>query len=179
MRHDWMHRWRNALRAHCLPVTQMEGIPIHALRMMSFFGIPDAESQEEAINRFMGGLEQQEHRGFSQIDRLISSLPVPVLKKSRCMSHAQALEGGFCSFISSTFCSPYPQRPCGGRRLDNLWMCGMGVRFVQGHNACQMLSLRYEEQALPFLQSKGLSMSFNNVLIYTMTIMVYISINHE
>ena len=42
-----------------------------------FFGVPDAESQEEAINRFMEGLEQQERRGFSQIDRLISSLPVP------------------------------------------------------------------------------------------------------
>ena len=51
-----------------------------------FFGVPDAESQEEAINRFMEGLEQQERRGFSQIDRLISSLPVPVLKKGspRC-----------------------------------------------------------------------------------------------
>ena len=55
-----------------------------------FFGVPDAESQEEAINRFMEGLEQQERRG---------------------------------------------------RRLDNLWMCGMGVRFVQGHDACKMLSL--------------------------------------
>ena len=31
--------------------------------------------------------------------------------------------------------------PCGGRRLDNLWMCGMGVTAVQGHDACQMLSL--------------------------------------
>ena len=41
----------------------------------------------------MEGLEQQEHSGFSQIDRLLSSLPVPVLKKTRCMSHAQALEG--------------------------------------------------------------------------------------
>ena len=51
-----------------------------------FFHAPDAESQE-AINRFMEGLEQQEHSGFSQIDRLISSLPVPVLKKTRCMSH--------------------------------------------------------------------------------------------
>ena len=65
-----------------------------------FFGVPDAESQEEAINRFMEGLEQQEHRGFSQIDRLISSLPVPVLKKTRCMSHAQALEGGFVPSMS-------------------------------------------------------------------------------
>ena len=65
-----------------------------------FFGVPDAESQEEAINRFMEGLEQQERRGFSQIDILISSLPVPVLKKTRCMSHAQALEGGFVPSMS-------------------------------------------------------------------------------
>ena len=34
-----------------------------------FFCVPDAESQEEAINRFMEGLEQQERCGFSQIDR--------------------------------------------------------------------------------------------------------------
>ena len=32
-----------------------------------FFGVPDAESQEEAINRFMEGLERQEH-----LQRLIS-----------------------------------------------------------------------------------------------------------
>ena len=37
-----------------------------------FFYAPDAESQEDAIKRFMEGLEQQERRGFSQIDRLIS-----------------------------------------------------------------------------------------------------------
>ena len=28
-----------------------------------------------------------------------------------------------------------------GQCLDNLWMRGMGVRFFQGHYACQMLSL--------------------------------------
>jgi hypothetical protein len=32
-----------------------------------FFGAPDAESQEEAINRFMEGLEQQERRGLNHI----------------------------------------------------------------------------------------------------------------
>ena len=42
-----------------------------------FFGAPDAESQEEAINRFMEDLEQQERSGFSQIDRLISGLQAP------------------------------------------------------------------------------------------------------
>ena len=71
------------------------GMPIH-----EFFYAPDAESQEEAINRCMEGLEQQEHSGFSQIDRLMSSLPVSVLKKTRCMTHVQALEGGFVPSMS-------------------------------------------------------------------------------
>ena len=88
-----------------------------------FFGVPDAESQEEAINRFMEGLEQQERRGFSQID--VKS------GYAGCGRHR----------LDTSRVKPYPQRPCGGRRLDSLCMCGMGVRFVQGHDACQMLSL--------------------------------------
>ena len=35
-------------------------------------------------------------------------------------------------WLDSSRVKPYPQRPCGGRRLDNLWMCGMGVTAVQG-----------------------------------------------
>jgi hypothetical protein len=65
-----------------------------------FFYAPDAESQEEAINRFMGSLEQQERSCFSQIHRLLSSLPAPVQKKIRCMTHDQALEGGFVPSVS-------------------------------------------------------------------------------
>ena len=63
----------------------------------------------------------------------------------------------------------------------------VGVTAVQGHDACQMLFLWYEEQAVSFLQSKGLSTSFNNsydsildvpwlswyIPLWTMTIMVY------
>ncbi len=48
----------------------------------------------------MEGLEQKERRGFSQIHRLLSSLPVPEQKKTRCMTHDQALEGGFDPSIS-------------------------------------------------------------------------------
>ena len=67
-----------------------------------FFYAPDAESQEEAINRFMESLEQQERSGCSQIDRLTSSLPVPVLKKTRCISDIIPLiwrTGGFIPSI--------------------------------------------------------------------------------
>ena len=35
------------------PSSDPDGGDVHALRMMSFFYAPDAESQEEAINRFM------------------------------------------------------------------------------------------------------------------------------
>jgi hypothetical protein len=43
----------------------------------------------------MGGLEGQERSGFPQIHRLLSRLPVPVQKKTRSMTHAQAIEGQF------------------------------------------------------------------------------------
>jgi hypothetical protein len=62
-----------------------------------FFSAPDAESQEEAINKFMEGLEGEEHSGFSQIHRLLSSLPVPVQKENRSMTHAEAIEGAYCT----------------------------------------------------------------------------------
>ena len=51
-----------------------------------FFDAPDAESQEEAINRFMEGLEQQEHSGFSQIDRLMSTYIHSILHYILCLS---------------------------------------------------------------------------------------------
>ena len=39
-----------------------------------FFGVPDAESQEEAINRFMEGLEQQEVVFHRLIDSYLACL---------------------------------------------------------------------------------------------------------
>jgi hypothetical protein len=41
------------------------------------FYSPDAESLEEAISKFMEGMELQESSGFQNINRLIHGLPVP------------------------------------------------------------------------------------------------------
>ena len=56
---------------------------------------PDAASMEGAISKFMEGLEGQERSGFPQIHRLLSCLPVPVQKKTRSMTHAEAIEGRY------------------------------------------------------------------------------------
>ena len=50
---------------------------------------------EEVICKFLDGLEGQEHSGFKNVHSFLAKLPVPVTKKSRSMTHAQALEGGF------------------------------------------------------------------------------------
>ena len=39
---------------------------------------PDAEDTEEAINKFLEGLESQEEAGFDRLHSLLSKLPVPV-----------------------------------------------------------------------------------------------------
>jgi len=56
---------------------------------------PDAEDTEEAINKFLEGLESQEEAGFDRLHSLLKSLPVPVAAHGSNMSHAEALEGGF------------------------------------------------------------------------------------
>jgi hypothetical protein len=56
---------------------------------------PDAEDTEEAINKFLEGLESQEEAGFDRLHSLLSKLPVPVAAHGSNMSHAEALEGGF------------------------------------------------------------------------------------
>ena len=60
-----------------------------------FFKGPDADSMEEAIGKFLDGLEGQEHSGFKDMHRFLAKLPVPVTTKSSSMSHAAALEAGF------------------------------------------------------------------------------------
>jgi hypothetical protein len=55
------------------------------------FYSPDAESMEEAVSKFMEGMEGQESSGFQNINRLIHSLPVPEQKANRCMMHADAV----------------------------------------------------------------------------------------
>ena len=65
-----------------------------------FFVSPDAASMEEAIGKFMEGLERQESGCFPNINRLIQSLPVPAQKVNRCMTHSEALEGRFLPNMS-------------------------------------------------------------------------------
>ncbi len=55
---------------------------------------------EEAISKFMDGMEEQEHGGFKQIDTFLSKLPVPAHTKCRAMTHAVAIEGRFLLDIS-------------------------------------------------------------------------------
>ncbi len=55
------------------------------------FDAPDAASMEEAISKFVEGLESQDHR-------LLKGLPVQVTKAIRLMTHAhiaQAIEAQF------------------------------------------------------------------------------------
>jgi hypothetical protein len=57
-----------------------------------FHKVPDADSMEEAIGKFMEGMEGQERAGFSQIHSLFQRLPVPVQKETRSMTHSEAIE---------------------------------------------------------------------------------------
>ena len=56
---------------------------------------PDAAEMEEAIGKFVNGLENQERSGYHELHSLLSKLPVPVANSRMKMSHAAALEGGF------------------------------------------------------------------------------------
>ncbi len=71
-------------------------ITIPVLRMKIFFGgRPDAEDMEEAIRKFLDGLEEHECRGFDQLHRLLGDLPMPVQMIDSCMTHTTAFGGGF------------------------------------------------------------------------------------
>ena len=72
------------------PEVEPEGDPKGGPDIDQLFDRPDAASMEGAINKFMEGLEGQERTGFAQIHRLLSRLPVPVQKKTRIMTHAEA-----------------------------------------------------------------------------------------
>jgi hypothetical protein len=59
-----------------------------------FQGRSGAEVMEEAMAKFLDGLEGQERSGFK--DQFIGRLPCPDVEKvGRSMSHSEALEGGF------------------------------------------------------------------------------------
>ena len=78
------------------PEVEPEGDPKGGPDIDELFDRPDAASMEGAINKFMEGLdsEGQERTGFAQIHRLLSLLPVPVQKKTRIMTHAEAMKDG-------------------------------------------------------------------------------------
>ncbi len=50
---------------------------------------------DEAIGKFIDGMEAQEHSGFKDLHQFLGRLPVPTVKASRTMTHKDALEGGF------------------------------------------------------------------------------------
>jgi hypothetical protein len=50
---------------------------------------------EQAIAKFLDGMEGQERNGFKNLHRFLGRLPVPVAKGDRAMLHSEALEGGF------------------------------------------------------------------------------------
>jgi hypothetical protein len=55
---------------------------------------------EEAIGKFMEGLEGLERAGFSQNHSLLQRLPVPVQKETRSMTHSEAIEADFLPNMS-------------------------------------------------------------------------------
>ncbi len=56
---------------------------------------PDVDNLEEAITKFLDGMEVQERSGFKDLHRFLGYVPLPVAKGDRGMSHSEALEGGF------------------------------------------------------------------------------------
>jgi hypothetical protein len=58
-----------------------EGDPNPCPEDEEFHKAPDADSMEEAIGKFVEGLEGQERAGFSQIHSLLQCLPVSVQKE--------------------------------------------------------------------------------------------------
>jgi hypothetical protein len=80
-------------------VDQDESDPCPAPEDKEFFQGTDpgtqAESKEEAINKFLDGMEHQERSGFKGIDRLLGRLPVPGGKETRSMSHSEARAAEF------------------------------------------------------------------------------------
>jgi hypothetical protein len=48
-----------------------------------FHGRPDADDMEEAITKFLAGMEGQERSGFKDLHRFLGCLPLPVVKGDR------------------------------------------------------------------------------------------------
>jgi hypothetical protein len=68
-------------------------------------------TMEEAIGKFMDGMEAQERGGFKELHRLLARLPVPTVKASPAMTHKDALEGSFLPSMTAVFSHPCSGRP--------------------------------------------------------------------
>jgi hypothetical protein len=60
-----------------------------------FFVRPDAAGMEEAIGKFLDGLEGQERSGFEELHQFLAKLPVPTTKQCSSMTHSEAIDGQF------------------------------------------------------------------------------------
>ena len=78
---------------------------------------PDQEEMEQAINKSLQHLEEQEKKGFKDLATLLSQLLKPAPGSTRSMSVAQAMEAGW--FSAST-----------GRRSGQ-YVHPVGVALVQ------------------------------------------------
>ena len=75
-----------------------EGDPLPCPEDEEFFeSRQDTADMEEAISKFMEGMEQQEHTGYNTLHNLLQGLPVPVQKNlnASSMTPAEAFQGGF------------------------------------------------------------------------------------
>jgi hypothetical protein len=74
------------------PSTRTKLIHVQRQRMTSFFKFqaPDAQSKDEAINRFLDGIEGQECSGFKDIHGFLNHLPV---LNTNNPSHVQQAQG--------------------------------------------------------------------------------------
>ena len=86
---------------------------------------PDAADMEEAIGKFMEGMEKQESTGYAALHKLLAGLPVPVQR-------LKLFEGGNVYEVNHW-----------------LWMFGRGKPRLGGHSVAETAvrkSARHEEQ---------------------------------
>ena len=73
----------------------VEGDPVPCPEDEEFFVRPDAGDMEEAIDKFLDGLDGQERSGFEEMHRFLARPPIPSGKESQSMTHAKAIQGQF------------------------------------------------------------------------------------
>ena len=115
------------------PVSMEDGDPHPCPEDAEYFECrPDAEDMEEAIGKFMEGMEKQERTGYAALYKLLAGLPVPVQKTAGSMTQVEAFEGGNVYEVNHW-----------------LWMFGRGKPRLGGLSVAETAvrkSARHEEQ---------------------------------